>query len=89
MGVGTVGLTLALLLGLWVAVLRQASRYLADRKRVEAARKTEQALLQLLRIVSTAANEATTVEEAAYTGLEQICTLMGWPLGHLYLTTDH
>ncbi len=87
-GVGTVGLTLALFVGLWVAVLRQASRYLVESKRLEAARQTEGALLQLLQTVTTAANEATTVEAAAHIGLEQVCTLMGWPLGHLYLRDE-
>ncbi len=85
-GVSTVVLTLALLLGIWIVVLRQAKRYLTERKRAEAVHKTEQALLQVLQTVTTAANEAATVEEATHIALEQVCTFMSWPIGHLFLT---
>ena len=47
--------------------------------------KREASLIRLLQLVATAANQASTIEEAAQTCLGTICAAIGWPLGHLYL----
>ncbi len=48
--------------------------------------KTES--LKLLRRVAASANRARTVDEAMQTCLEDICTFIGWPVGHFYLIDD-
>jgi PAS domain S-box-containing protein len=45
--------------------------------------------LELLRVVATAANEATSIEEAMQTAIDAVCALTGWPIGHLYMTSPH
>ncbi|HEX3034074.1 MAG TPA: PAS domain S-box protein [Thermodesulfobacteriota bacterium] len=44
--------------------------------------------LELLRAISTAANEASSVEEAMQTAIDLICVYTGWPVGHVYMRTD-
>jgi PAS domain S-box-containing protein len=42
-------------------------------------------LVRLLQVVAVAANEARSVEEALQTCLGEVCTYMGWPVGHAFL----
>ena len=41
--------------------------------------------LELLQMVATAANEASSVEEVLRTTIDGICAHIGWPVGHAYL----
>ena len=56
------------------------------RQRAEETEHTESRLVRLLSAVAEAANEATSLEEAAQRCIEQVCALTGWPVGHLYMT---
>jgi PAS domain S-box-containing protein len=76
-------------------IAQQYNRVLTDinaesRRRQAAVKALEQqtALLQLLRRVATASNEARTVEEAMQICVEEICSFGEWPLGHVYLLDD-
>jgi signal transduction histidine kinase len=42
-------------------------------------------LLELLQMVTAAANEAPSPEDALQHAVEQICAYTGWPVGHVYL----
>jgi PAS domain S-box-containing protein len=46
---------------------------------------TPPSFVQLLQAVAEAADQATTIEEAAQSCLDQVCAFMGWPVGHLYI----
>lgn len=43
------------------------------------------ALLALLQIVTAAANEAMSLEDALQFAVDRICAYTGWPVGHVYL----
>src|SRR5919199_5214267 len=45
----------------------------------------ESAFVQLLQAVAVAANQATSIEEAARICLRQVCEFMDWPVGHLLI----
>lgn len=51
---------------------------------LDASRRTT-AFLELLNRVAVASNEASTVEEAMQTSLDEVCRLTGWPVGHVYM----
>ncbi|HKP51356.1 MAG TPA: diguanylate cyclase [Chloroflexia bacterium] len=44
--------------------------------------------VQLLQAVASAANSASTIEEAMGIALQRVCALTGWEVGHLWLTAD-
>src|SRR5438034_2087466 len=44
--------------------------------------------VELLRIIATASNEATTIEEAMQTCLDSVCALTEWPVGHFYILAN-
>lgn len=46
------------------------------------------AFLELLNAVAVASNEASTVEEAMQTSLDEVCRLTGWPVGHVYMSSS-
>ncbi|HET6261509.1 MAG TPA: ATP-binding protein [Chloroflexia bacterium] len=46
---------------------------------------TQSSFVQLLQAVAEAADQATTIEEAAQSCLDHVCAYMGWPVGHLYI----
>ncbi|MDQ3707328.1 MAG: PAS domain S-box protein [Chloroflexota bacterium] len=46
---------------------------------------TPPSFVQLLQAVAEAADQATTIEEAAQICLDRVCAFMGWPVGHLYV----
>lgn len=41
--------------------------------------------LELMRTVATAANEASTIEQAMQVSVDAVCSLLDWPIGHLWL----
>lgn len=58
---------------------------ITERVRAEADSKRQTAMVQLLRELSTAANEATCLEAAIQTSLEEICVRTNWAVGHAWL----
>ncbi|MEC4675032.1 MAG: response regulator, partial [Nitrospirota bacterium] len=62
-------------------------RDIRGRRQAERALLQETMLVQLLQGVASAANEAPTVELALETSLNWICSLIGWPVGHVWLCT--
>ena len=44
--------------------------------------------LHLLERIAVAANEASVVDEAMQICLDEVCTLIGWPVGHVYLLAE-
>ncbi len=76
-------------------LLKQLAR--EKRARAESELIAEQALrelyksqkeMQLLQTIAVAANETHLIEDALQTALDQVCRLTGWPIGHVYITTD-
>ena len=63
-------------------------------KAKEASEAAEEALrektqfLELNQIITTAADEATKVEDIMQTALDQVCAHTGWPVGHAYILAD-
>ena len=41
--------------------------------------------MKLHQVITSAANEATRVEDALGIALEQVCSYAGWPIGHVYI----
>jgi signal transduction histidine kinase/CheY-like chemotaxis protein len=56
-----------------------------ERKRAEQALREKTEFLQLNQVITRAANEAATVEDAMQTALDQVCAHTGWPVGHAYM----
>ncbi len=83
------GAILALLLLEGFLVFRPAVKNIqgtiAQLKQTQEQLSQEQMLVQLLQVVTTAANEAITVEEALSICLEQVCAYTKWPIGHALL----
>ena len=51
--------------------------------------KSQTSLVHFLRTIAVRANEASSIEDALETGLEEICRFIGWPVGHAFsVTTD-
>jgi serine phosphatase RsbU (regulator of sigma subunit) len=50
--------------------------------------KESEARARLLQTIAAAANEASTVEGAMQTGVDQVCRYTGWPIGHVYLVAE-
>jgi PAS domain S-box-containing protein len=59
-------------------------RDISDRKKTEESLNQKNAFVQLLYVVTVAANESSSLEEALQTCLNEICGHMGWPVGHVY-----
>jgi signal transduction histidine kinase/CheY-like chemotaxis protein/HAMP domain-containing protein len=57
-------------------------------KRAEQALREKSEFLQLLQVITSAANEATSVEQAMQIALDEICFYSGWPVGHVYMLCD-
>jgi len=64
------------------------ARDISERKRAEKALKLQTAFVQLLQAVAVAANQATSLQQALQTAIDQICTRIGWPVGHVYLAPE-
>ncbi|HET9224452.1 MAG TPA: ATP-binding protein, partial [Roseiflexaceae bacterium] len=65
-----------------------AIRDISERKRAEAELRRQSAFVQLLQVAAVTANEAISVEAAVQRVLEQVCTHLGWPLGHAFLLSS-
>jgi GAF domain-containing protein len=57
---------------------------ITERKRAEQALREKTEFLQLTEVITRAANEAASVEEAMQIALDQVCGHTGWPVGHVY-----
>ncbi len=44
--------------------------------------------LDLLRSIAAASNRATSLEEALHTAVDEVCSFMGWPVGHVYMLDE-
>ena len=53
-----------------------------EQNRTAEAVRREHALVRLLQVVAVAAHEASTIEDALQTCLDQVCSHTGWPVGH-------
>ena len=61
---------------------------ISDHKRTEAALRKTTEVVQLLQAITSAANEADTVESALQIALDRVCAFTGWPVGHAYTVED-
>ncbi len=61
------------------------ARDLTGRQQAERALQQRTGLVRLLQRVSSAANEAESVEAALRTALDEVCAHTGWPVGHAWL----
>ncbi|MEP7053798.1 MAG: GAF domain-containing sensor histidine kinase [Actinomycetota bacterium] len=62
-----------------------ASRALDQRDREITERKRTDVFVQLLQVIAMAANSARTLEDALAVAITEVCTRVGWPVGHVYL----
>ena len=69
---------------LFIGVMRE----ITERKQREEALRQRTAFLELSNIVTAAANEATTTEQALEISVEQVCRTTGWSVGHVYLLAE-
>jgi PAS domain S-box-containing protein len=58
---------------------------ITERKRAEEALREGERRVHLLRLAAVAANEASSLPEAAHRVVEEICAHTGWPAGHTYV----
>lgn len=58
---------------------------ISERKDAEVALRKTAEVVQLLQVITSAANEAVTVESALQTALDRVCAFTGWPVGHAYM----
>ncbi|TMV08940.1 response regulator [Ruegeria sediminis] len=68
-----------------VAFLSSLTRQITERTRAEASLRESSALLRCNQVITRAANEAESIEDAFRVALDEVCKLMGWPVGHVYL----
>jgi signal transduction histidine kinase/HAMP domain-containing protein len=57
-------------------------------KQAEQALREQSEFLRLNQVITRAANEAASVEDAMQIALDRVCANTGWPVGHLYLFDD-
>jgi K+-sensing histidine kinase KdpD len=67
------------------AVALAAGELLRDRDREIAERRRTEVFVSLLQVIAMAANSARTLDEAFQVALHEVCTRIGWPVGHAYL----
>ncbi|MBI3593615.1 MAG: EAL domain-containing protein [Nitrospirae bacterium] len=63
-------------------------RDITERKKTEQSLTQKNAFVQLLYVVTVAANESSTLEEALETCLSEICGHMNWSVGHVYFKSE-
>ncbi len=66
----------------------QAQEESAKARAAEARVREQAALVRLLQEIAVAANEATTTDAALQVGVEKVCALTSWPVGHAYLRSQ-
>jgi len=59
-----------------------------ERKKAEEALRGTAEAVQLLQVITSAANEAVTVEGALQIALDRVCAFTGWPVGHAYTVSE-
>ena len=59
-----------------------------ERKNAEQALRGTAEVVQLLQVITSAANEAVTVEGALQIALDRVCAFTGWPVGHAYTVNE-
>ena len=59
-----------------------------ERKNAEEALRGTAEAVQLLQVITSAANEAVTVEGALQIALDRVCAFTGWPVGHAYMVNE-
>jgi PAS domain S-box-containing protein len=64
------------------------TRDISERKRAAQRLERQTVFIHLLQTVAVAANEATSLEAAFQTAVDQICAHIGWPVGHVYLADE-
>ncbi len=62
---------------------------ITKRMKTDKSLKEEGALVSLLQRIAITANESATIEEAIQVSLDEICVLMDWPVGHLYIPAEN
>ena len=65
--------------------VRVARENMAELARSKQSVQDEKGYVELLEIAASAANEASSVEEATALCLDRICAHTGWPVGHAYV----
>jgi PAS domain S-box-containing protein len=65
-----------------------AHENVSERKRAEQSLRQKTTYIQLLQDVAVAANQATSIDEALQTTIDQICLRLGWQVGHAYIASD-
>jgi PAS domain S-box-containing protein len=58
------------------------TRDITERKTAEESLRQKTAFVQMLQVVSSAANESSSIEHAMQICLDQVCRQTGWPIGH-------
>ncbi|KUJ85701.1 hypothetical protein AVO45_01560 [Ruegeria marisrubri] len=71
-----------------VAFLASLTRQIVERTRAEASLRESTAFLRCNQAITRAANEADSIEAAFRVAVDEICTLTGWPVGHVYLLDE-
>jgi len=59
-----------------------------ERKNAEEALRGTAEVVQLLQVITSAANEAVSVEGALQIALDRVCAFTGWPVGHAYMVNE-
>jgi signal transduction histidine kinase len=59
-----------------------------ERKDAEAAVRSTAEVVQLLQVITSAANESVSVENALQIALDRVCAFTGWPVGHAYIVNE-
>ncbi|MBI3306789.1 MAG: MASE1 domain-containing protein [Candidatus Omnitrophica bacterium] len=62
----------------------EVTRDITEIKKAEEMMKHKNLLMLLLQVIALAANQAQTVEEAMQICIDEICSHMGWAVGHAY-----
>ena len=84
--------------GLVYSISQQSEKYgtvfinsfidITERKKTEADLRRKNSFVSLLQRIAVTANESSTIEQAMQICLDEICTLMNWPVGHVYMPSD-
>ncbi len=63
------------------------TRDITERREAEEALRQKTGFVQMLQMVASAANEASSIEQAMQICLEQVCLHTGWPIGHSFIVS--
>jgi len=64
-------------------------RDVTERAQAEAALRRQTTFVELLQEVAVTANQASSVDAALQSALDQVCAHTGWPIGHVYLPSQN